>query len=383
MNNFSNDRSEEEWMQKKLLALQDMPGLERSPAAEKAGQSRFLSEAASLRKAVPAGHAYRQQGLWGTLRAFLTGKQARLAFSAATAMVIVAGIMLASGGTVVFASQGSQPGQILYPVKLISENVRLDLADSPQNQFELNMEFAGRRLDEIDNLVQAGKDPAAQVTDRLQTELNAAFDSAANLDNSGAVKALENLQANLLKHQNQLLKLQSQANPHAVANYTRVVEMLQQKVDLAGQGIKDPQTIRKMLKQQDKQDKQSSKVTPTPLAAKNNPGNTGTPIPAATTPAVATELVTTATSEPKNNPAQCNNPNKSNNGNGNGNSNNNGNGNGNPCNEPGTQLTVPTTQPAQPDAATSAPKPDNPNKPVKTPKDHSNNGNKGGNGHKK
>jgi hypothetical protein len=363
-------------MQKRLQVLRDMPGVERSPDAEKAGQARFLSQAAALRKAAPAGHSYRDQGLWGTLRSFISGKQARLAFYTATVLCVVLGLMLASGGTVVYASQGSQPGQVLYPVKLISENVALELASSPQAQFNLNMEFAGRRLDEIGKLVQAGKDPGAQVADRLQNELNAAFDNAANLDNAGSVKALENLQANLLKHQNQLLKLQSQANPHAVANYTRVVEMLQQKVDQAEQGIKDPQSIHQMLKQQKKQDKQLSKASPTPSAAPNNPQNAGSSTQAASTPAAPA-----ATAEQKNNPGQCNNPNKSNNGNGNSNGNgNNSNGNGNPCAGPDTQVTAP---PAHPNAATNEPKPDNPNKPDKAPKDPPENGNKGGNGHKK
>jgi hypothetical protein len=363
-----NDRREEEWMQNKLLSLRDMPGLEQSPEAEKAGRARFLSEAAVLRKALPVRHSSRQS-LWETLGSFISGKQARLAFYAATVMCVVLGLLLASGGTVVFASQGSQPGQVLYPVKLISENVRLGLAANPQSQFQLNLEFAGRRLDEIDKLVQAGQDPSSQVTDRLQNELNAALDSAANLDTSGSVKALENLQANLVQHQNQLLKLQSQANPRAVGNYTRVVEMLQQKVNLAEQGIKDPQTIHQILKQQKKQDKQlsGSTPTPTPPGALNNAASTGTSTPAAT-------AATAPAVEQKNNPGPCNNQNKSNNGN------NNGNGNGNQCDEPGTQLTAPS---AQPDAATAVPKPNNPNKPVKTPKDNSDKGNKGGNGHKK
>ncbi len=354
-----------------MQILQEMPGRERSPEAEKAGQARFLSQAAALRKAAPARQSYRNQGVWVTLHSFISGKQARLAFYAATVLCIVLGLMLASGGTVVYASQGSQPGQALYPVKLISENVRLELASTPQTRYDLNMEFAGRRLDEIDKLVQAGKDPGSQVTDRLQNELNAALDSAANLDNAGSVKALENLQANLLQHQNQLLKLQSQANPHAVANYTRVVEMLQQKVDQAEQGIQDPQSIHQMLKQQKKQDKQLSKATPTSPAALNNAENNDTSTPVAVTPAAPA-----VTAEQKNNPGQCNNQNKDNNGNGNGNAN----GSANQCDEPDTQLTAP---PAHPNAATSEPKPDNPNKPDKEPKEPPDNSNKGGNGHKK
>jgi hypothetical protein len=359
MNNTSKDRSEE-WVQKRLLVLQDVSGLGRSPEAEKAGRAMFLGEAVALSQTAPAPHSSRHQGLWETLRSFISGRQARLAFSAAAAACIVLALLLASGGTVVFAAQGSQPNQVLYPVKLLSEDVRLGLATNLQSQFQLNMEFAGRRLDEIDKLVQAGKDPGGQVTSRLQNELDSALDNAASLDNNGAVKALENLQANLLQHQNQLLKLQSQANPHAAANYTLVVEMLQQKVSQAEQGIKDPQTIHQLIKQQKKQNKQPSGTgpTPTPTAVIN------TVVDVTSTPAA------TATSEPKNNNAKCSNQNKSNNGN--------GNGNGNQCDQPVTQVTATAVKPP---AAANTPKPSNPNKPVKTPKDNSDKGNKGGNGH--
>jgi hypothetical protein len=352
MKKNSNDQSEE-WAQKSLLALRNVPG--RGPETENAGRVRFLSEAASLRRPTPAHSSYRQT-FWVSFKSFVAGKQARLAFSAAAACIVMA-LLLVSGGSVVFAAQGSQPDQVLYPVKLLSEDVQLGLSANPQSQFQLNLQFANRRLDEIDKLTQAGKDPSDQVTGRLQNELNAALDSAASLDSSGSVKALENLQANLQQHENQLLKLQSQANPHAAANYARVVEMLQQKVSQAEQGIKDPQSIHNLNKQPKKQDKLLPGATFTPTSVGNSPTETaGAPSPMVT--------------EPNNNVTHCN---KSNNGNGN------GNGNGNPCDQPETQV---TSTPAQPPAVISTPKPKNPNQPVKTPKKN-NHSNKGSNGPKK
>jgi len=353
MKKVSNDHSEE-WMQMRLLVLHDVPG--RSPDAEKTGRARFLGEAASL----PAHSSYRQN-LWGAFKSFVSGRPARLAFSAATVVCLMLALLLLGSGTAVYAAQGSQPNQILYPVKLLSENVRLRLAVNPQSRFQLNLAFADRRLDEIGELAQAGQDVGAQVTDRLQNELNAALDSAASLENGGAVKALENMQANLQQHEDQLLKLQSQANPHASANYTRVVEILQQKVNLAEQGVKDPQSIHQLLQQQQKQDKKPFEATPTPTILVNNAQE------ATSTPATA------AATEPENNSAQCSDQGKSNNGNGN------GNGNAGRCDEPDTQL---TSSPAQ-TAATSAPQSNNPNKPVKTPKETPDKSQKGGNGHKK
>jgi len=272
---YSYDHSEK-LIRKRLLIFQDMPG--RSLEAEKAGRTRFLRELASLRR----DYTYRQN-LRGILKPFVSGRHARLAFSTAAAVCIVLAFLLVSGGTVVFAAQSSQPNQILYPVKLLSEDVRLGLATNSESQFTLNMEFAERRLDEIDRLAQTGQDAGAQVTDRLQNELNSAIDSAASLDNNGAVKAMENLQANLLQHKDHLVKLQSQANPHKMDKYTQVVRMLQQKVSLAEQGIKDPQSIHELLAQQKKQDKEPAGDTPTPTAVMHNlEEGTNTPAMAAT-----------------------------------------------------------------------------------------------------
>jgi hypothetical protein len=281
----------EKLIRKRLLILKDMPG--RSLEAEKAGRTRFLLEVASLRR----DYTYRQN-LWGIFKSFVSGRHARLAFSTAAAVCMVLALLLVSGGTVVFASQSSQPNQILYPVKLLSEDVRLGLAANSESQFQLNMEFAERRLDEIDKLDQTGQDAGVQVTDRLQNELNSAIDSAASLDNTGVIKTMKNLQANLLRHKDHLIKLQSLANPNAMAKYTRVVKILEQKVSLAEQGIKDPQSIHELLAQQKKQDEEPAGDTPTPTAGMHNVEE-GT-----NTPAMAAIQTGTNTPEDTNTPTE-------------------------------------------------------------------------------
>ncbi len=370
MNKASNHQ-EEEWIQKRLRVLQELSGEARTPGAENAGRARFLSDAAALRQTTPRRSSLaktaRHMTAWQTIQSLFSGRSARLVFSAVTAVFMVIALLLASGGTLVYAAQDSQPNQILYPVKLFSEDVRLDLADNPQSQFDLNLEFANRRLDEIDRLSQAGQEVGTEVTDRLQNELNAAVDNAGQMDDTGAVKALENLQANLVRHTEQLSKLQSQANPHAVENYTRVVDMLQQKVNLAQEVIKDPQAIHQLIKEQQQLEKQAAKNTPTTGALNSSEKDTNTP--------AAEEA--TGTAEPKNNPANCNalsNNSNSNNG-------NNGNGNGNDCNQPNTQDQVVTTPPHVPPGSINTPKPDNPNKPEEKD-DKSNKGGKG-KGHNK
>ena len=68
--------------------------------------------------------------------------------SLALAMVLV----VASGGYIVTAAEGSLPGDRLYDVKVAVENLRLNLAASTKARVELQVEFATRRLDELSKL---------------------------------------------------------------------------------------------------------------------------------------------------------------------------------------------------------------------------------------
>ncbi len=65
---------------------------------------------------------------------------------------IVLTLIFTSGGTV-FASQVSLPGETLYPVKLLSEEVRVAVALTPAKKAELQVEYAAERTKEIDVVV--------------------------------------------------------------------------------------------------------------------------------------------------------------------------------------------------------------------------------------
>lgn len=74
----------------------------------------------------------------------------------AVAVCVVLLVFFLSGGTVL-AADGSMPGNPLYPVKLITENVRVSLTGSEEKKAELYALFADRRMAELDYLVAKGK----------------------------------------------------------------------------------------------------------------------------------------------------------------------------------------------------------------------------------
>jgi hypothetical protein len=68
-------------------------------------------------------------------------------------LAALAVIVLGGGGTVL-ASNSSLPGDTLYSVKIVSENVQLALSTSDITKAELNARFADRRTDEIITLAE-------------------------------------------------------------------------------------------------------------------------------------------------------------------------------------------------------------------------------------
>ena len=58
-------------------------------------------------------------------------------------------VIVMSGWGITVASANSQPGDLLYPVKLATERVRFALTLQPEGRAELRLSFADRRLAEL------------------------------------------------------------------------------------------------------------------------------------------------------------------------------------------------------------------------------------------
>ena len=73
--------------------------------------------------------------------------------------IIVAVVLAISalGGGTAYASQGSLPGDILYPVKLGTEQARLVLATNDVDKAELYLTFADSRVEEMTALAERGR----------------------------------------------------------------------------------------------------------------------------------------------------------------------------------------------------------------------------------
>ncbi len=108
---------------------------------------------------------------------------------AAVATLVIVLVVGALGGGTAYASQSSVPGEVLYPVKTGTENIRLLAAGSPVAKAELNIEFAARRLKELSKVVNKDEESARAAADRYRRHLEAAN---RQLEQSGATLELTN-----------------------------------------------------------------------------------------------------------------------------------------------------------------------------------------------
>ena len=123
--------------------------MEPSEAAKMQSRQKFLAQADLLRRTTP-------RKTMGFLPRFATG------FVAA---VVVAGVL---GTGAVAASGSALPGDPLYGLKRTVEDVRLQSASSPTQRQELVREFGQRRVDETNELLDAGREGEVEFTGTIE-----------------------------------------------------------------------------------------------------------------------------------------------------------------------------------------------------------------------
>lgn len=249
----------DEWqdpnLEQHFSALRETPP--RDPAAAARGRERFLAEARNLAPAVSPAPKVRHTGWMYTIRNLFSRKESRK--MSAIANFIVAIVMLVGGtGVTAAAAQGSLPDSFLYPVKLWTEDIRLSLTGDAGAQIQMNMEFANRRTEEIQRMLEAGNVPPEQVNERLQLHLNNALQLAAQLDGEQMNQALFQMQQELQVQVQRMINLQANANADAAQLLTRTREMLQERLRLTDAGLEDPEQLRQQLKTQDREQLRTS-----------------------------------------------------------------------------------------------------------------------------
>jgi hypothetical protein len=241
------------------------------PGGLEDGRRRFLAAAAQMREQttpVPSGThtkgTERKRRMIKTLLPRLAG--AALAATMATLVV---------GGGVAVAAADSLPGEALYPVKLVVEDVRLALASSPEAEAELAMELVQERTQEMEMLMAQGEEIPDDVVARMQKHLSRAMNQAAWTSEEEMPGLLQRMATRLQEQEDELeqLKIRAQEQQQNKTQLQTAQQACEQAQQQAAEGIGDPETFRE--RHQDREGQPDDANPPDPPTSEPSPGNSG------------------------------------------------------------------------------------------------------------
>jgi hypothetical protein len=231
-------------IEKELSVLKDVPP--RDPNAAIRGRNLFISEAKRLERAVSQSRAKRHTGWSNSLQ--INQRKGRFAMISIITSIIVALSLLLGGTGIVQAAQTSLPNDPLYPVKLWSEDLAIDMTTDPQNLVDLYLSFAERRIEELAGLNQSGSIVEDPVIARWLMEIERSLEIAAGLEDSALEPAFLKIRDQLRIQDQIMQQLQSMATEQSEPLLTRTRQLLQERLMLMENGLQDPLQLRDQIR---------------------------------------------------------------------------------------------------------------------------------------
>lgn len=257
-------------IEKLLEPLQAVPPRDRLAAVQ--GRGRFLAQAATLRNTQPVP---RRQGWLAMLfsPSFLYRKQK---FTVLATLIVVLAILFGGTAGTAYAAQSSLPGEALYPVKTLIEDVRLDLTKDPEQQYALLDQFLTTRFAEMDEMKAQGLPLNTQVANRLLLQLDQMLALAASQADDKLVENLDHLYLRIMD-QDRLSWYDEDLEGEVYGIGLQLREEITTRAQMMVAGAEDPIEFR--LELQNRTQTNQPLVIP-PDAPVNTPGGLGPGEPA-------------------------------------------------------------------------------------------------------
>ena len=162
-------------------------------------------------------------------------------FRSVPALALISALFLAASGTgITFASQNALPGEALYPAKLAIEKIMVAAAGNVEKKTELRLEYAGRRLDEVEKIVEqkneVGEKEVAAVLEDYEKKLDDA-QKAARIERPDAPKAVSAVQESAKVYEKNIAELISRAEDKKINE--KVKERLERARERTKEKFKD------------------------------------------------------------------------------------------------------------------------------------------------
>jgi hypothetical protein len=215
------------------------------PSGLAAGRARLLATATQQRaRAQATAISTRKERIQHKMKLILATRLV----SAILAVVIGT---TAVGGGAVWAASDSLPGDFIYPVKLTVENLRMDLARTPEAQVDLTLQFAEERVAEIQAMSETGLPVSEQVTTRMEQHFQHALHQAAWAPEKEMPGLLERIARRAQTQVQVLERVRAMAPEEAQAGLKRAQEICQREHEAAMAALGDRQTFRSRHQQRE------------------------------------------------------------------------------------------------------------------------------------
>jgi hypothetical protein len=255
-----------------LTELKDVP--ERKLVDATRRRANFLLEAAAARQALPLkkkATLLKSAGL--RLKDYFAAINMRPLKPAVVAIIVVV-LLLVSSSVTVYASQSSTPDQLIYPVKILSEDTVLALTSSPQTRMDYLLKFSERRILEMQKLAARGHSIPNSVVLRNNNELQQALSLAANMDNQHLEQWLAQIQTRIELQLDDVNSLLANTPDNDQPELLQARSDLEQDIQLCMMGKSDPSGFRLRFRGQQQHQNQMptdenlnleyNPITPTP-----------------------------------------------------------------------------------------------------------------------
>jgi len=246
---------------------------DRQPEQVESGRRLFLEQAEAYRVEV-ARLDKRRQG-YGRVNP-LTRLTNLKHFPLFASLMIILLISMLGASLTLAASQSSLPGQAVYPLKLWSEDLRLNLSYFSPASYQLALNFSDQRMVEIEAITKSGGVPPDSLLVRLENQSDLAIAAAMRLEQRQAIKAMQAIQ-NRIQNQNQVLEQLEReipVQPQVEQTLSRTREMLQLRLRQIEAYLEEPSLFLQPIPQV------SAQVSPGSLILQQSEvGPDGTPVP--------------------------------------------------------------------------------------------------------
>jgi hypothetical protein len=269
-------KADDEYGKRVLAPLQPAPPLD--PQISAGEKTRFLLKAENFRQVfVPGVDSLDKQQEHGmSMESF---RKRPMSLLKALVAALIALFVLVGSSLTVYAAQDSLPGETLYPLKTISEDIQLSLTHSPKARLDMTLDYTNRRVDEITSLLATGRLLPAQASERFQGELESALQLAAQMEDTQMLNALWEIKSHAENQGMTIEELINQLPEQAEPAIVRLQQRLHEQVKLSSIGENDPQSFRLEIRERQRRHSGTHKPTPADNNTISTPsGDSTTPL---------------------------------------------------------------------------------------------------------